>query len=84
MLASIYSIEKSLLTSNSANLESSTNLCGQSSLSSTEDNIDELLRGRHRRNLCKKIVSVESRDNDFSMLTSFQVVFMVTVWLQRT
>ena len=37
--------------SNSRNLEARANLCGQSSLGSTEDDVDELLRRWHGRDL---------------------------------
>lgn len=39
------------LTSNSANLETSTNLCRQFSLCSTQHNVQKLLLGRHRRDI---------------------------------
>jgi hypothetical protein len=38
-------------TSNTADLETSTNLCGKLSLSTTQDNIQEFLVCGHRRNL---------------------------------
>ena len=39
------------VTSYSADLKASTNLCGKFPLSSTKNNVDELLRSRNRRNL---------------------------------
>jgi hypothetical protein len=41
-------------TSDTADLETSTDLGGQLSLSATQDNVQEFLVGRHRRNLAVK------------------------------
>lgn len=46
---------QNFITSYSRYLEAGAYLCGQSPLGSTEDDVDELLRGWHRRNLYKKL-----------------------------
>ena len=48
-------------TSNTADLETSTNLSGQLALSTAQDNIQEFLAGGHRRNLAVKQVSEWNR-----------------------
>lgn len=47
-------------TSDTANLETGTNLRGQLALCATQDNIEEFLAGRHRRNLAVKQIKSAS------------------------
>jgi hypothetical protein len=48
-------VEEGLNTSDTADLETGTNLSGQLSLSTAQDNVQEFLVSGHRRNLAVKI-----------------------------
>ena len=73
-------------TSDTANLETGTNLCGQLSLGAAEDDVQKFLAGGHRRNLAVKnrlatvhfgqIITKPKKMIDYR-LTSFHVVFMM-------
>ena len=68
-------------TSNTADLEPSTNLGRQLSLSTAQDNVQEFLAGRHGRNLAVKRISMgffgRKPFGRVEIRTSFHVVFMM-------